>query len=543
MSAAAERSLFATKGRAAPNGGKGPDAAPHAGGEMSPSARARAEAPVQAPLPLIDAADKDPARPAAASTHAETYPAGSLLTFRLRATPGKTALTDEIKSALQNSTVTVADVTETPIEAPAELVAAASEHTRPAQAAPAAAAPASAPVAREATPPEPARPAPAMPPARRAADSSSTRLDRPLFPRSSSMREEAVPVPALVTPRPSVARTVLPAAVAVLAVAVVGWLIADSKPPASTAAPDAAEQPAAAMSDASPETGLDAAAADTAAPAQTTEQAAAPVEPVPVPLLPPAALAPAAILPAPTPDATAAAIPTGLPAAETPSAVPMIGDTADGPAIVDAPTLDVVRVEPDAPPVLAGRAAPGSELIVLDNGAPIGTATADVNGEWALISDAPLPAGRHEFSLALKTPDGAVVVEQADTRPDVTSDGNGEPGPEDLLVPPQKPAPGAALEAVPGAPSTALPAKLYVIQLASVPSVADAEREWARLQQAHPDQLGGRAVEVNAAEVGDRGTFYRVRIGPFADRDAARDLCRELNAAGQECLVIRAAAG
>ena len=562
MSAAAERSLFATKGRAAPNGAKvpaAPDAAPHAaqpaaqhpGGEAGPlpgTARAQIEAPAQAPLPLIDAADRDPARDparhAAAPTHAETHPAGSLLTFRLRGAPGKSALTDEIKSALLVPSATVA-------ETPAPQAAA----PDPARAAPTLRDPE--PAQLELKRPEPA-PAPATPDMRRPGDLSSSRIDRPLFPRPSATRDEGTPiqapVPVFVAPRPSAARTVLPIAVAVLAVAVVGWLIADSEPPASTAAPDAAAQPAAATSGAEPETGLDTAAADTAAAVQVAgpamEQAAAPAEPVPAPHLPPAApepqsaaVLPPAIVPAPAPDATAAAMPTGLPAAETPPAVPAIGGAADSPAAVDAPTLDVVRVEPDAPPVLAGRAAPGSELIVLDNGTPIGTATADVNGEWALVSDAPLPAGRHEFSLALKTPDGAVVVEQADTQPDAASGSSVEPGAEDLLVPPQKPAPGAMLEAAPGTPSAALPARLYVIQLASVPSVADAEREWARLQQAHPTQLGGRTVEVNAAEVGDRGTFYRVRIGPFVDRDAARELCRELNAAGQECLVVRAAAG
>jgi cell division septation protein DedD len=566
MSAAAERSLFATKGRAAPNGAKSPaapDPAPHApqhaGGEAGPlagAARVRAEAPAQAPLPLIDAADKDPSRHAAAPAHAETHPAGSLLTFRLRGAPGKSALTDEIKSALLESGTTGAAA-----EVPAPQAVPA-----PPRAAPAPRDPEPAQLEFERPEPAPPTPAPAAPAMRRPDGLSSSRIDRPLFPRPSPARDETppaqAPMPAFVAPRPSAARTVLPAAAAVLAVAVVGWLIADSEPPASTAAPDAVAQPAAATSGAEPETGLDAAAADTATATPVMEQAVAPAEPVPAPLLPPAtpetespaaAVSPPAIVPTPAPDAPATAMPTVLPAAETPPAVtlpaetppavPATASSVDGPAAAAAPTLDVVRVEPDAPPVLAGRAAPGSELIVLDNGAPIGTAIADVNGEWALVSDTPLPAGRHEFSLALKTPDGAVVVEQADTPPDAAPGSSVEPGAEGLPVPPQKPAPGASLEAAPGTLSAALPARLYVIQLASVPSVADAEREWARLQQAHPAQLGGRAVEVNAAEVGDRGTFYRVRIGPFADRDAARELCRELNAVGQECLVIRAAAG
>jgi cell division septation protein DedD len=192
----------------------------------------------------------------------------------------------------------------------------------------------------------------------------------------------------------------------------------------------------------------------------------------------------------------------------------------------DAPTFDVVRVAPDAPPVLAGRAVPGSRLIVLDNGEVIGTATADGNGEWALVTDAPLAAGRHELTLALATPEGAVVVEQADTQagpPQVEGDG--------LPTPPLKPEPGSA------------PTQIYMVQLASVPSASDAEREWTRLQRAHPTELGTAPIDIGAVEIGERGTFYRLRTGPFADRAAARQLCGALNAAGQECLVVRQATG
>ena len=186
--------------------------------------------------------------------------------------------------------------------------------------------------------------------------------------------------------------------------------------------------------------------------------------------------------------------------------------------------MDSAALWPGAPPALAGRAAPGAELIVLDNGMLLGTAIADGNGEWALVTDAALPPGRHELSLALKTPDGAVVIEQADTEAASAPDSTGGSA-EGLPVPPAKPASGAA-------------EKLYVVQLASVPSVADAEREWTRLQAAYPALLGSRAIEVDAAEIGGRGTFYRLRTGPFADRDAARLLCRELNTAGHDFVLV-----
>jgi hypothetical protein len=193
-------------------------------------------------------------------------------------------------------------------------------------------------------------------------------------------------------------------------------------------------------------------------------------------------------------------------------------------AIPDLPSLDMVRAEPGSPLVVAGRALPGSQLIVLDNGMPLGEVTADVNGEWAMVGTEPLPAGRHELTLAVKTPDDALVVEQADADLDLAALTDDQVG---LPFPARKPAAGAALQG-------------YVVQLASVPSAADAAREWARLQAAHPDLLGGREATIDEAAIDGRGTFFRLRTGPFTERGDARSLCSALNGAGQDCLVLRA---
>ena len=75
-----------------------------------------------------------------------------------------------------------------------------------------------------------------------------------------------------------------------------------------------------------------------------------------------------------------------------------------------------------------------------------------------------------------------------------------------------------------------------VLQLSSVKSEDAAAREWARLQKAHPDELGGRALALETAEV--KGTtYYRVQTGPFASRDAAAQVCAALKARNQDCLV------
>lgn len=85
----------------------------------------------------------------------------------------------------------------------------------------------------------------------------------------------------------------------------------------------------------------------------------------------------------------------------------------------------------------------------------------------------------------------------------------------------------------------ALAAGDYFVQLASVTSDASARQEWARLQKAHPDLLGDLALDVQRADLGDRGIFYRIRTGPFPNRATAQDMCWQIKAAKLACLVVR----
>jgi cell division septation protein DedD len=77
------------------------------------------------------------------------------------------------------------------------------------------------------------------------------------------------------------------------------------------------------------------------------------------------------------------------------------------------------------------------------------------------------------------------------------------------------------------------------VQLAAFRTRANAERGWQRLRAAHPDQLGGRALIMREIDLGDRGIYYRVRTGPFADVAAAKAFCSLLRTRAQDCLVIR----
>lgn len=97
------------------------------------------------------------------------------------------------------------------------------------------------------------------------------------------------------------------------------------------------------------------------------------------------------------------------------------------------PSFDVVRVNPEGDTVIAGRAMPGSEVRILENGQIIGTVIADESGEWVFIPETPLLSGSRSLSLSAILKDGTVV----DSTEDVViavPEGAGDGAPKKALV-------------------------------------------------------------------------------------------------------------
>ncbi|WP_374311095.1 tetratricopeptide repeat protein [Dongia sp.] len=107
-----------------------------------------------------------------------------------------------------------------------------------------------------------------------------------------------------------------------------------------------------------------------------------------------------------------------------------------------------------------------------------------------------------------------------------------EPAPE-----PAATAPATAEEQVAALPP-AEPAAGIRLQLASVPNEADIEGEWKRLKKRIGVPLADQELHVERADLGTKGVFYRLQIGPFADRAAAQAACQDIKAAGGDCLLV-----
>lgn len=105
-----------------------------------------------------------------------------------------------------------------------------------------------------------------------------------------------------------------------------------------------------------------------------------------------------------SPSQAATEAPKTAPAKPEPSAKP-----AEPVATPQQPGFDVVRIDPDGNTVIAGRAAPGTEVVILDGGQELGRVRADENGEWVYLPDHALPAGNRELTLRGTDAKGAPV--------------------------------------------------------------------------------------------------------------------------------------
>ena len=95
-------------------------------------------------------------------------------------------------------------------------------------------------------------------------------------------------------------------------------------------------------------------------------------------------------------------------------------------------------------------------------------------------------------------------------------------------------------QAPPAAPSApvAPAAGSFLVQLGALRTPDAAETAWAKLDSAHPGLLRGVRKDVQRAELGADGVYYRLRAGYFDDRAKAVSFCERVKGAGLACMVV-----
>jgi nucleoid-associated protein YgaU len=234
-----------------------------------------------------------------------------------------------------------------------------------------------------------------------------------------------------------------------------------------------------------------------------------------------------------------------------------------------APRFDVVRVGARGSAVIAGRAAPGAEVILFaDNGRELGRARADRRGEFVILPAESLPPGTMELSLrarlgdqemagpdtvVLVVPDTAAQMAEAQ-RPaapsqpapaaPTTERSNAAPaptGPLAVLIPSRPEAAGPRLLQAPeptpaarGAPRLGIDSveydqagsmrfagaappgttlRLYVDEKYIGDAVADAQGRWALMPETQPS-IGRHRLRVDQISPADGRVLARAEV-PF----------------------------
>jgi cell division protein FtsN len=104
------------------------------------------------------------------------------------------------------------------------------------------------------------------------------------------------------------------------------------------------------------------------------------------------------------------------------------------------------------------------------------------------------------------------------------------------------PAPAKPVAAAPPAdapPVKAAAAGTYMLQIGAYKSQSEADAAWKVYQAKHAALLSGYGPDVQRADLGDKGTWYRLRVGGFADKDVASALCDRLKADQGSCFLSK----
>jgi cell division septation protein DedD len=208
---------------------------------------------------------------------------------------------------------------------------------------------------------------------------------------------------------------------------------------------------------------------------------------------------------------------------------------------------------PALPPSMETTGMP-APVASTDLGAP--PTTQSVGGEpiaVASVDDGTMPdGGPRRVKTMVVRPDGS-VMESPEAAPPATPEmaaaapaASPEPQlataavPQEVAPPAPEPKPAQQQTAAAAPQAAAAPTK-YLVQVASKRNQTEALASFADMQQKYPSLLGNYRPMVQKADLGAKGVWYRLRIGPIADKTSASKLCSQLKSQGlPDCLVMAA---
>ncbi|MGQ0741447.1 MAG: SPOR domain-containing protein [Alphaproteobacteria bacterium] len=179
--------------------------------------------------------------------------------------------------------------------------------------------------------------------------------------------------------------------------------------------------------------------------------------------------------------------------------------------------------------VARGR-ADAPRVIAADEG-PIRTAPEESAAPEPLaglkIYNDPVPPEEEAAGTETPAPAPALPSELASAPTEAAVPPAAEPAPitmQPAPAPEPQPAPTVAAPVVTGTG--------VLLQIGSFPDEASASAAWTTFQRKHAITLSGFGPDIKAFDLGEKGTWYRLRVGPFADKATANATCAKLKEEG-----------
>lgn len=200
-----------------------------------------------------------------------------------------------------------------------------------------------------------------------------------------------------------------------------------------------------------------------------------------------------------------------------------IADAADGEGLAVYDRLG----GGDSEPVEAIASGP-EEPVSRSTEDPIGAITAQIGD----------PAGLADDAVSDRIAELAAQDEALNSSPPAAT-----PAPDIMPEATPATAPTAASVKTPNASqsraavSTSALSGSHLVQVGAFRSQEEADAQWSKLQGKLSDFLAGKSDDIERADLGAKGVYYRLRIGPFASSDAAKTFCAGLKERGTDCLI------
>lgn len=224
---------------------------------------------------------------------------------------------------------------------------------------------------------------------------------------------------------------------------------------------------------------------------------------------------------------------------------PLGGGSEAGPSNDGARKVQTVEVRPDGtvvPSTASASASPFSGTRPVSPSNPDQTDIFDFPAAGDAASGSPRQVATTTHEAPPSSPSPQVI---ARAEPQAAP----SPPPQQQAAPAPRPEPQrqrvAAASPAPSQPTGPAPTGAgWVAVLASIPvsstSQIDSLKQFADMQQKYGDVLQGKTPSVQEANLGDRGTYHRLVVGPPASRDSASSLCVALKSAGyKDCWVLQ----